>query len=108
MARRVKRGEVWLYRFAPPDKRRPVLVLSRDDANEVLHTTMIAPITSTRRGIPSEVPVDSEYGLKGPCAVNLDHVHTVRQEDLMRYVATLPPDVMRAVCQALGIATGCA
>ena len=47
MARSVNRGEIWMYRFKAPDKRRPVLVLSRPEVIELLHTVMVAPITST-------------------------------------------------------------
>src|SRR5687768_1651301 len=55
VARRVSRGDIWLYRFAPPDKRRPVLVLSRQAALAVMDTALVAGITSTRRGLPTEV-----------------------------------------------------
>jgi mRNA interferase MazF len=104
----VSRADVWLYRFAKPDKRRPVLVLSRQDAIDVLATVMVAPITSTQHGIDTEIPLDAVHGLKGPCAVNLDHVHTVPKSELRRYVTTLSPSMMSAVCRALGLATGCA
>jgi mRNA interferase MazF len=104
----VSRGDIWLHRFAAPDKRRPVVVLSRSDALEVLHSVIVAPVTSTIRGLPSEVVVGPEHGLKHGSAINLDHVQTVRREDLKRYVATLPPEIMRRVCAALAIATGCA
>jgi mRNA interferase MazF len=83
-------------------------VLSRSDALEVLHSVIVAPVTSTIRGLPSEVVVGPEHGLKHGSAINLDHVQTVRREDLKRYVATLPPEIMRRVCAALAIATGCA
>jgi len=108
VARRVTRGEVWLYRFGEPDKRRPVLVLSRVEALEVMHTAVVAGITTTIRGLPTEVPLGSECGMKAACVVNLDHVFTIRQTDLRRYVTTLDPGLMRAVCRALGVATGCA
>jgi mRNA interferase MazF len=108
MARRVARGEVWTYAFRKPDKRRPVLVLSRPEAIEVLHTVMVAPVTSTIRGIPSEVVVGTAEGFKHESAVNLDHVQTVEQARLSRYVGQLGPAKMRAVCRALAIASGCA
>jgi mRNA interferase MazF len=108
MARRVSRGDVWTYEFRKPDKRRPVVVLSRPEAIEVLHTVMVAPITSTVRGIPSEVAVGIAEGLKRDSAVNLDHVQTVEQARLSRYVGRLGAEKMRAVCRALAIAAGCA
>lgn len=102
------RGEVWLYRFGEPDKRRPVLVLSRPEALEVMQTSLVVGITRTIRGLPTEVALGPEHGMKEACVVNLDHVFTIRQSDLRRYVTTLAPDSMRAVCRALGVATGCA
>ncbi len=107
MARRISRGEIWLYRFAAPDKLRPVLVLSRPEALEFLNSVTVAPITSTIRDLPSEVVLGIEHGMKGPCAVNFDHVQTIQQSGLTRFVATLPPELMKRVCQALGIAMGC-
>ena len=107
MAERVRRGEIWLYEFKPPDKRRPVLVLTRPEVIDLLRTVMVAPITSAIRGAPSEVPVGVGEGLKGPSAVNLDHVQTVDRGLLRKYVGTLSASKMEAVCEALGVATGC-
>jgi mRNA interferase MazF len=107
MAGRVARGEVWTYTFPNPDKRRPVLVLSRPETIELLHTVMVAPITSTVRGIPSEVAVGAGEGLKHDSAVNLDHVQTVEQARLSKRLGQLGAEKMHAVCRALAIATGC-
>jgi len=108
MARRIARGEIWSYRFKRPDKRRPVVVLTRSEVISLLHTVMVAPVTSTRRGAPGEVAVGIDEGLKHESAVNLDHVQTVEQDRLMGFVGTLSPAKMKQVCQALAIATGCA
>jgi mRNA interferase MazF len=108
MARRIARGEIWSYRFKRPDKRRPVLVLSRSEVIPLLHTVMVAPVTSRRRGAPSEVHVGVEEGLKHDSAVNLDHVQTVEQDRLVGFIGTLSPAKLQQVCRALGIATGCA
>jgi mRNA interferase MazF len=108
MARRVARGEIWSYRFKAPDKRRPVLILTRAEVIPLLHTVMVAPITSTRRGAPSEVAVGVDEGLKRDSAVNLDHVQTVEQDRLVGFIGTLGDAKMRQVCTALAIATGCA
>ena len=86
MARSVSRGEIWQYRFKAPDTRRPVLVLSRQEVIPLLHTVMVAPITSTRRGAPSGVPVGAKEGLKHNSAINLDHVQTVERARLMSFV----------------------
>ena len=107
MARRIARGEIWSYRFKSPDKRRPVLVLSRPDVIPLLHTVMVAPITSKRLGAPSEVQVGVEEGLKHDSAVNLDHVQTVEQARLVGFIGSLSAAKMQQVCRALGLATGC-
>ncbi|MEX2269967.1 MAG: type II toxin-antitoxin system PemK/MazF family toxin [Vicinamibacterales bacterium] len=107
MARRVARGEIWQYRFKHPDKRRPVVVLSREEVIPLLHTVMVAPITSTIRGLPSEVRVGADEGLKRESAINLDHVQTVEQAALTALVGTLSDAKMQNVCRALTVATGC-
>jgi len=108
MARRVARGEIWSYRFKSPDKRRPVLILTRAEVIPLLHTVMVAPITSTRRGAPSEVAVGTDEGLKRESAVNLDHVQTVEQDRLIGFIGSLSAAKMQRVCRALAIAAGCA
>jgi mRNA interferase MazF len=107
MARIVNRGEIWMYTFRAPDKRRPVLVLSRPEVIPLLHTVMVAPITTTIRGSPGEVVVGVADGLKTESAVNLDHVQTVERDRLARYVGSLKAETMRAVCRALAVATAC-
>jgi mRNA interferase MazF len=107
MAARVNRGEIWLYTFGSPDKRRPVLILSRQKAIELLRTVLVAPITSAAHGAPSEVQVGIEEGLKHDSVVNLDQVQTVDQKKLHNFVGTLRSEKMSAVCRALLIATGC-
>lgn len=108
MAERVNRGEIWLFTFKPPDKRRPVLVLTRQEVIGLLSTVMVAPITSAIRGAPSEVLIGVDEGLKLPSAINLDHVHTVGQRQLSHYIGSLSREKMTAVCRALAVATGCA
>lgn len=108
MAERVNRGEIWMYQFKAPDKKRPVLVLTRQEVIPMLATVMVAPITSTVRGLPSEVPVGTEEGLKKSSAVNLDHVQTVDQSRLRQFIGSLSREQMARVCRALAIAAGCA
>jgi mRNA interferase MazF len=108
MATGVNRGEIWLYQFKPPDKRRPVLILTRSEVIGLLATVMVAPVTSTILGAPSEVVVGLEEGLKRDSAINLDHVQTVEKARLRRFVGSLSPERMDHVCRALAIATGCA
>ena len=107
MAREVMRGDVWRYRSKAPDKLRPVVVLTRPEVIGLLHTVMVAPITSSVRGAPSEVLVGTGEGLKHESAVNLDHVQTVERSRLVGYVGSLAPEKMRSVCRALAIAVGC-
>ncbi len=107
MAREVNRGEIWSYRLSSPDKRRPVLVLSRQEVIGLLHTVMVAPVTSTIRGAPSEVLVGIDEGLKHPSAVNLDHVQTVEKNRLTGFVGSVGPRKMSEVCRALAVAAGC-
>ena len=103
-----RRGEIWQYRFGAPDKRRPVVVLTRQEVLPLLHTAMVAPITSTIRGLPSEVIVGIDEGLKHDSAINLDHVQTVEQRRLHGFIGSLSDAKMRLVCRALSLATGCA
>lgn len=108
MARTVNRGDIWLYRFKAPDKRRPVVILSRQEVIPLLHTVMVAPITTVQRGLPSEVTLGPPEGLKHDSAVNLDHVQTVERARLVSFVGSLDAKQMRRVCHALAVATGCA
>jgi len=103
----LSRGDVRLYRFAPPDRERPVLVLTRDSAIGHLATVTVAPITSTIRGVPSEVILDIDDGMKGRCAVNLHNAVTVTQTRLGRRVGNLSAGRMQEVCAALRFSLGC-
>jgi mRNA interferase MazF len=107
MAARVARGDVRLYRFAPPDKNRPVVVLTRDSAIGYLSTVTVAPITSTIRGVPSEVVLREEDGMKSPCAVNLHNAVTVSRNRLGRRLAQLSSWRMGEICAALQFSLGC-
>lgn len=107
MARGLSRGQIWMYRFRAPDKRRPVLILSRHEAIAWLHTVTVAPITSTIRGLPSEVIIGPAEGLKHDSAINLDHLQTVEQAALEQFLGSLGEQKMQLVCAALAVAVGC-
>jgi mRNA interferase MazF len=107
VAGKIARGDVRLYRFAPPDKTKPVLVLTRDSAIAYLSTVTVAPIASTVRGVPSEVVLDREDGMKASCAVNLHNAVTVSQDRLGKRVAHLSSPRMNEVCAALRFSLGC-
>ena len=100
------RGEIRWYRFAQPDKKRPVLLLTRDSALAFLHEVTVAPVTSTIRNIPSEVVLTTADGLPRACAVNLDHLQTVPRARVGGLVATLSPSRMSEVRSAVGFALG--
>jgi mRNA interferase MazF len=101
------RGDVRMYRFAPPNKQRPVLVLTRPSALGFLNQVMVAPITSTIRDIPTEVVLDVSDGMKRRCAVNLDHVASVPKNRLGRWLTTVSLSRLAQVCEALAFAVGC-
>jgi mRNA interferase MazF len=103
----VRRGDVRLHRFPPPDKLRPVVVLTRDSAIQYLDSVTVAPITSSVRGIASQVLLDEDDGMKMPCAVNLHYVLTVKKHALGQRVAGLSAVRMAEICDAFNFATGC-
>lgn len=105
--RTINRGDIHLFRFAPPDKQQPVLILTRDSAIGHLSTVTVAPITSTIRDVPSEVILDVDDGMKTRCAVNLHNAVTVSQEHLGRRVGNLNRQRMQEVCVALRFSLGC-
>jgi mRNA interferase MazF len=103
----IARGDIRLYQFAPPDKKRPVVVLTRDSAIGYLSTVTVAPITSTIRGVPSEVVLSEEDGVKARCAVNLHNVVTISQQRLGKRVARLGSLRMSEICAAVRFSLGC-
>src|SRR5262249_5716436 len=102
----VKRGEVRWYRFASPDRRRPVVVLTRDSALEFLNEATVAPVTRTIREIPTEVVLTPENGMPEECAVNLDHIQTVSRSKLGGVITTLDRTTMAAIRKATMFALG--
>ena len=106
MARLIQRGEVRWYRFRRLDKKRPVLVLTRQSALDFLGEVTVAPVTSTIRAIPSEVVLSEADGMPRDCAVNLDHVQTVPSARVGQVIATLAPGRMAEVRAALLFALG--
>jgi len=103
----IERGEIRLYRFPSPDKLRPVLVLTRGSAIHYLDRVTVAPITTRVRGVPSEVVLEIDDGMKKRCAVNLHNLITVAQRSLGRRLALLSEPRMREICAAIGFALGC-
>jgi mRNA interferase MazF len=107
MAGRITRGDVCLYNFAAPNKKKPVVVVTRNSAIAFLSTVTVAPLSSTIRGVPSEVRLSEEDGMKAPCAVNMHNAITVSQDRLGKPVAHLSSLRMNEICAALQFSLGC-
>lgn len=99
-----RRGDVWL---AELDKRRPVVIMTRDPMGQYLNAVIVAPVTSTVRGVSTEVPVGADDGVRHPSVVNLDSVQLLAKGRLVRRVGHARAETMRRICDALRIATGC-
>ena len=106
VARVIQRGDIRWYQFGRPDKRRPVLILTRDSALEYLSGVTIAPVTSTIRGVPSEVALSREDGMPRPCAINLHGMQTVPMERVGAFITSLTPDTMELTRKSLLFALG--
>ncbi len=98
-----KRGQVW---WARVDKRRPVLLVSRNEAYEVRRRVVAAEVTTTIRRNPATVELSRRDGMPEACVVNCDSLVTVNQDDLVEYLATLSPARMRLVDRSLLFALG--
>jgi mRNA interferase MazF len=93
----VKRGEARWYTFEEPNKRRPVLILTRTPAIRYLDEIVVAQITSTMRAVPSS----EEDGMAHPCDVNLHQITLVRKSDLGTVITVLSSEKMREVAEAI-------
>ena len=104
MTAAVRRGDVWL---ADLDKTRPVIVLTRDPLGRLLHSVIVAPVTSTIRGLSTEVPLGRDDGIRHPSVANLDNVQPLSRDRLRRRIGRAQPATMAAVCAALSVAVDC-
>jgi mRNA interferase MazF len=102
----MKRGEIWWAELSPPAGRRPVLLLSRNEAYVVRELVIVAPLTTRIRGIPSEVPLGDEDGVPRPCVINLDTIATVAKASLRERLTALSGDKLKAVDEALHFSLG--
>ena len=102
----MRRGKVRWYEFQPPDKRRPVLILTRDSALGYLTEVTVAPITTTIRGIPSEVLLSEDDGLPQISAANFDHLQTVPKSKIRRLITTLSAAKLEEAAVAVDFALG--
>ena len=102
----MKRGEIWWAQLTPPSGRRPVLLLSRDEAYAVRDLVTVAPVTTRIRHIPSEVALGPEDGLPHLCVVNLDTITTIAKRSLSARLTTLSSGKREEVAAALHFALG--
>jgi len=102
----MNRGEVRWYKFQNPDKRRPIVILTRSSALDFLGQVTVAPVTSTIRDIPSEVLLGREDGMPRECAVNLDHIQTVSRGRVGSLITTLKASKMQEIRSSLLFALG--
>lgn len=100
------RGEVW-WADIPGDKRRPVLILTRERFIQPLGALLVAPVTTRVRGIPTEVLLDEAGGLPRPCAADFDNLLTVPKSQLLARIARLSGEQMSEVCRAYRFAADC-
>jgi len=100
----MKRGEVRWYKFKHPDKKRPVVILTRNSILEYLGEVTVAPVTSTIRNIPSEVLLFRRDGMYSDCAVNCDHIQTVSKSNIGSLITTLSRDKLGEICNAIRFA----
>ncbi len=102
----MNRGDICWYTFKAPDKKRPVLILTRDSAIAVLNTVTVVPITSTIRNIPTEVALTKDDGLPDTCVANFDNLQTVPKSNVGGRIARLNIRKMREAAQAVSFALG--
>jgi mRNA interferase MazF len=100
----MKRGEIRWYKFKAPDKKRPVLILTRDSILEYLGEVTVVPITSTIREIPSEVFLSKDDDMPRDCAINFDHIQTVSKAKIGPLITTLSPRKLQEVREAVSFA----
>jgi mRNA interferase MazF len=100
----MKQYEIWWADLPKPAGRRPVLLLSRDDAYPVLNKFVAAEITATVRNIPIEVPLGSVEGMPKPCVVNCDNLRTISKVLLVKKIARLSQKRVHEVKRAVGYA----
>lgn len=102
----MNRGDICWYTFTAPDKRRPVLVLTRDSSIPVLNSVTVAPITSTIRSIPTEVVLTEEDGLPATCAANFDNLQTIPKRNVGDRIARLSSMRMKEAEAAIAFGLG--
>jgi mRNA interferase MazF len=93
-----------MVQIITPDKKRPVLILTRDSALEYLDEVTVAPVTSTVRDIPSEAFLSKNDGMTKDCAINFDHIQTVSKGKIGSLITKLSADKLEQVRAAIQFA----
>ena len=102
----MKRGEVWWAELEPPAGRRPVVLLSRDEAYAARSLVVVSPVTTRMRHIPSEVSLGSADGMPQDCVVNLDTITTIPKDCLRSRLAVLSAKKLKEIEAAIHFALG--
>ena len=102
----MRRGEIWWAELEQPARRRPVVLLSRDEAYSVRSLIIVAPVTTRIRRIPSEVPLGPDDGVPQDCVANLDTMTTIPKDCLVSRITTLSDKKLREVEAAIRFALG--
>jgi len=102
----MRRGEIWWAELEPPAGRRPVVLLSRDEAYTVRSLIIVAPITTRIRHIASEVPLGTDDGMPRDCVANLDTITTIPKNCLSDRLTSLSPQKLKEVETAIHFALG--
>lgn len=102
----MQRGDVWWYE-SPATSRRACVVMTRSAAIPVMQRVVVVPITRTRREIPTEIALDVDDGLPGPCVATADNIEVVSKAMLTIRIATLSEAQIRQLCEAVNTAIGC-
>lgn len=102
----MRRGEVWWAALELPAGRRPVVLLSRDEAYSVRSLVIVAPVTTRVRHIPSEVPLGVADGMPHDCVANLDTITTLPKDCLQNRVSVLRPEKLQEVEAAIHFVLG--
>jgi mRNA interferase MazF len=100
-----RQGEIWWAESL--DKRRPVLVVTRNEGIEVLSAILVAPITRTVRLIPTEVALGPSQGLKEDCAASFDNLVPIRKSYLVSRIGQLSVEQSAEICRALSALADC-
>jgi len=102
----MRRGEIWWAEMGQPAGKRPVVLLSRDEAYTVRSLVIVAPVTTRIRGIPAEVPLSEKDGLSQQCVINLDIITTIPKDCLRSRFAVLSDKKLREMEAAVRFALG--